>query len=142
MTEMMDMISPEMAQNSTPLDRGFIEEYVRQMGPNGADVLASLIEIYEDTSPDLLGLLESSLDEMNLRDLQRAAHTLKSTSASLGAARLANLCRAVEAQARSLLQSGADADAGFVGEIQTEIGHIKGEFERVCSALDLVRRGF
>jgi HPt (histidine-containing phosphotransfer) domain-containing protein len=58
--------------------------------------LAELIDTYLADAPDLLVAMRDALAAREAAELRRAAHTLKSTSAMLGARRLADLCRHLE----------------------------------------------
>jgi HPt (histidine-containing phosphotransfer) domain-containing protein len=58
--------------------------------------LAELIDTYLSDAPDLLVAMRDALAAREDAGLRRAAHTLKSTSAMLGAHRLADLCRHLE----------------------------------------------
>ena len=58
--------------------------------------LAELIDTYLADAPDLLVAMRDALEAREAAGLRRAAHTLKSTSAMLGASRLADLCRHLE----------------------------------------------
>jgi HPt (histidine-containing phosphotransfer) domain-containing protein len=58
--------------------------------------LAELIDTYLADAPDLLVAMRDALAAREAAGLRRAAHTLKSTSAMLGARRLADLCRRLE----------------------------------------------
>jgi len=57
--------------------------------------------------------------------LQRAAHTLKSSSATVGALRLAGLCKDMEARAR----------AGNLAQAEHALNRIEIEYARVRAAL-------
>jgi HPt (histidine-containing phosphotransfer) domain-containing protein len=58
--------------------------------------LAELIDTYLADAPALLVAMRDALGAREAGRLRRAAHTLKSTSATLGAHRLADLCRHLE----------------------------------------------
>jgi HPt (histidine-containing phosphotransfer) domain-containing protein len=58
--------------------------------------LAELIDTYLADAPGLLMVMRDALAAREAAGLRRAAHTLKSTSATLGAHRLADLCRRLE----------------------------------------------
>ena len=61
--------------------------------------LAELVEAYLGDSPGLLEAMQAGLRTDDRTALRRAAHTLKSTSASLGATAFAAACREVETTA-------------------------------------------
>jgi HPt (histidine-containing phosphotransfer) domain-containing protein len=58
--------------------------------------LAELIDTYLADAPDLLVMMRDAAAAREAAGLRRAAHTLKSASATLGAHRLADLCRRLE----------------------------------------------
>jgi HPt (histidine-containing phosphotransfer) domain-containing protein len=72
----------------------------------------------------------------------RAAHTLKSSCASLGAQHISDLCRTLEGQAREMLEKDQNPDDFRLSQFKQEVEDIKVEFEQVCIALDLMRRDF
>ena len=61
-----------------------------QRNHNLSQIIASM---YIASAPVLLQVMRDAAAEGNLRELSRAADALKSSSASLGAHRLAELCR-------------------------------------------------
>jgi HPt (histidine-containing phosphotransfer) domain-containing protein len=87
--------------------------------------LAELVEAYLGDSPGLLEAMRAGLRADDRTALRRAAHTLKSTSASLGATAFAALCREVEANA-------LEADPAWLDE---RITAVAGAYEPVATAL-------
>lgn len=108
------------------------EESVIDEGMIGAlkagrpDLLARLIKTFLAYAPDALAGLEQAREDMDLSRLSMLAHALKSSSANLGAVKLASLCRDLEQ--RALAGSKAEAIALVV--------EIKVAFERVAEALE------
>jgi CheY-like chemotaxis protein len=90
------------------------------------DLLARLIKTFLAYAPDALAGLEQARDDTDLSRLSMLAHALKSSSANLGAVKLASLCRDLEQ--RALAGSEAEAIALVVA--------IKAAFERVAEALE------
>jgi len=78
---------------------------LRDLG--GDEFLGEVIEAFLADAPALLATLRGSLDSENSEELRRAAHTLKSNGATLGAEHFAELCRTLEQQARSGELDGA-----------------------------------
>lgn len=93
----------------------------------GGDVgfLSDLVAEYRDDGAIRVADMRTALVAGNAEDLRRAAHTLKSSSASLGANNLAEACRAVEAAAREGqlkgLGANVDAIAAELDEVVTEL---------------------
>jgi HPt (histidine-containing phosphotransfer) domain-containing protein len=80
------------------LDEAVLEQLLETVGGDRT-FLAELVEAYLGDSPGLLEAMRSGLRGDDRTSLRRAAHTLKSTSASLGATVFAAACREVEIDA-------------------------------------------
>jgi HPt (histidine-containing phosphotransfer) domain-containing protein len=78
---------------------------LRELG--GDDFLTEVIDTFFTDAPTLLATLRRSLDEEDTAELRRAAHTLKSNGATLGAGDFAELCRTLEQRAKEGQLSGA-----------------------------------
>ncbi len=87
--------------------------------------LVELIDVFLVDSPDLINQMHLALAEGNAEVLRRAAHSLKSNSASFGATRLTGLCREVEMMAKE----GRQAEAG------PKLEELAAEYEKVAPAL-------
>jgi PAS domain S-box-containing protein len=72
---------------------------LRDLG--GDEFLAEVIDTFLAEAPQLLATLHRALDDADAEELRRAAHTLKSNSATLGAGEFSGLCRDLEQRARS-----------------------------------------
>jgi HPt (histidine-containing phosphotransfer) domain-containing protein len=68
--------------------------------PGAPDLLAKVAAIYASNSRVLVDDIKSSLLGNDQTGLLRAVHTLKSSSANVGATGLAELCREIEALPR------------------------------------------
>jgi len=88
---------------------------LRDLG--GDDFLREVIDAFLGDAPELLATLRRSLDEQRAEELRRAAHTLKSNGATLGADGFAELCRTLEQRAKSGELDGA---AELVDRIEAE----------------------
>jgi HPt (histidine-containing phosphotransfer) domain-containing protein len=69
--------------------------------------LAELIDVYLNDSPQLIEQMRSGLAAGNVESVRRAAHSLKSNSASFGANRLADAARELE-----MIAKGGKLDDG------------------------------
>jgi PAS domain S-box-containing protein len=78
---------------------------LRDLG--GDEFLGEVIDAFLADAPGLLATLRRSLDSQNSEELRRAAHTLKSNGATLGAAEFAELCRTLEQRAKAGELDGA-----------------------------------
>lgn len=96
-----------------------------QMVEDDPEFMSDLVATYLKDAPDLLNQLQVSLDRNATAEFQRAAHTLKSNSASFGANVLSNLCREMETMGKS----------GDLSDASTTLAQALAEFERVKAAL-------
>ena len=92
-------------------DLGFLHELLAEYRTDGASRIADM---------------RAALAAAEAEDLRRAAHTLKSSSASLGANDLAEACREVEAAARE----------GRLEGLGTNVEAIASQFDGVVAALE------
>jgi HPt (histidine-containing phosphotransfer) domain-containing protein len=85
-----------------------------------------LISTFLNDAPGLVGTLRSSLEQHDLEELRRAAHTLKSNGRTFGATTLATLSEELERSA----QTGALEDASEL------VSRTEREYARVEDALE------
>ncbi len=101
-------------------------ERLRELG--GDDFLAEVIDTFLADAPALLATLRRSLGEEDADELRRAAHTLKSNGATLGAEGFTQLCRELEERARS-------RELDRAGELVDRIEREYGALEEALAAL-------
>lgn len=82
------------------LDDGVLDE-LRASVEGDRDFVAQLIEAYVSDGAEHLAAARAAIDAGDAEALVRPAHTLKSSSATLGAMRLAASARGLEMMARS-----------------------------------------
>ena len=88
-------------------------------------LLDSLIDLYLTHSPGLIAAVETAAAGMETTALAEAVHTLKSSTANLGGARLAMVARECEV----LLRDGGIAQVGPL------VARIRNEYREFCTAL-------
>ena len=69
--------------------------------PGQPDMLGKVIDKYLSSSRELLDAMREAIPQRDAATLHRTAHSLKSSSATLGALRLAALCKEAEAMGRT-----------------------------------------
>ena len=109
------VVSPDSGPASA-LDLSAIES-IRTF-PGGGRILSESITAYRRTAPQQLNALRDAIADDRREDVRRVAHTLKSSSAMLGVAHLAQLLRQIELQsveltAAQLAQLCTEAQATF-----------------------------
>jgi HPt (histidine-containing phosphotransfer) domain-containing protein len=84
-------------------------------------------------SPILLDRLNESFNASDAQGVAKAAHSLKSTSAGLGAAGLAAICKQVEDMARGNSIDGVNALISMIGSRYEEVKRaLKREVQEGC----------
>ena len=87
------------------VDMKVFQTLLHNFGNDSQEFLEELTGSYLDNSPQLLRTMIDACKADDRVALHRAAHTLKSNSATLGAKTLAELCRALERDSHSLAAS-------------------------------------
>jgi two-component system sensor histidine kinase/response regulator len=95
----------------------------------GEDFLIELIDVYLKDTPNRVMRLRQALDGGDPEAFVREAHTLKSSSASVGAMGLSTLAREMESAGRS----------GKMQTVASEVKRLEEEFDLVKSTLQAVR---
>jgi CheY-like chemotaxis protein len=108
------------------LDDGALTS-LRELG--GDEFLSEVIDAFLADAPALIATLRRSLEERSSEELRRAAHTLKSNGATLGAAEFAELCRTLEQRAK----------AGELDEASELVDRIEQEYRPLEEALSALR---
>ena len=101
----------------------WVEEY-------DAEFLVELIDVYLDDTPKRLDNLCAALAGGDLETLTREAHTLKSSSANVGAMSISAIAKEIEA-------AGRQGDVASVGD---KARRIQADFQLVKSALEAARK--
>jgi len=78
------------------LDKSALDSYREFMGEDAPAFIAEIISSFMDSAPKLVATLEHALPNSDQEAFIRAAHTLKSTSATIGATLLAALAAEME----------------------------------------------
>lgn len=106
------------------LDTAALVDLLETVGDD-PEFLAELIDTYLADGPGLLAELRAGLSSGDGAAVRRAAHTLKSTSATFGATRLAALGREMEAA----------ADTGDLAAVASRVETAETEFAAVTIEL-------
>src|SRR5262249_10473415 len=114
------------AQDDAVIDTSALDRIRALQRSGGPALLRKVIDLYLADSRGLLDNLRQAAAKADAPGLQRAAHTLKSSSANVGAIGLAARCQKLEAAAREGTIAGAH-----------EVVHlIESEHSGVCAALE------
>jgi len=86
----------EIKSNYDPQLRQHILDTLEEITLGDSEILVELVQSYLDTAKDLMQQIQQGVDQTDADLLQRAAHSLKSSSASLGANQLSEYCKQLE----------------------------------------------
>jgi PAS domain S-box-containing protein len=100
---------------------------------NQDEMLVEVVDRFLEEMPILLQVLTEALAEGKAELLQRNAHTLKSTSAMLGAKHLSQLCK--ELEAISIAACSANAPNNSLATAVAMVSQLQSEYENVKIAL-------
>ncbi|WP_136515291.1 response regulator [Geomonas edaphica] len=117
------VVAPGVAEAPRPsgdwFDRSTLEEIRALQQPGKPSLLWKVVGSFEKSSPLLVEAMREGLHCDDPQGVHRAAHTLKSSSASLGFIALSDSCRRMEA----LTMEGGDADTdaeALLQQIETQ----------------------
>jgi HPt (histidine-containing phosphotransfer) domain-containing protein len=102
--------------------REWIEEY-------GEDFLVELIDAYLDDAPARLAELRRAFENGDAETFTREAHSLKSSSANLGAMKVSAIAKEMEMAGRS----------GKIEQMAEPVARTEAEFALVRAALETLR---
>lgn len=98
---------------------------LEEMTGGDAEFMTELIDTWFSDATGQIAIIEQALVACDADSLRRAAHSLKSTSQSLGAGRLAGACAEIEALARD----------GRIVAVSALLPDLRGCYEQARAAL-------
>ena len=118
------------AQAAEVLDRQVLDQLSKV-----PDLLPRVINLYLAESPKLMQKLKLAARTSDAPEIARSAHSLKSSSANVGARALSRYCEDVEASAR---RADTEAACKILAKVETEHGSVQtaltAQFERLAAA--------
>ncbi len=128
------------SRSAEPVDRGAdpddldpeaLNSLAAMAAGRSDDALARVIATYLAHTPNLIAGLKQALAAADAEALVQAAHSMKSSSAQIGARRLSDLAREVEALGRS----------GRLGDVESLVGDMEAVFAKVRDGLESYLNG-
>jgi CheY-like chemotaxis protein len=104
--QLVSITSPAAA-----LDAGTLDAIRSMQQPGAPNLLQKIVVTYLKSAPPLLRGIETAIATADCEEVGRAAHALKSSSGSLGALALAEICRKLE-------QAGRAADINALRDLR------------------------
>jgi len=121
-----------MASSSSrpPIDAQILQSFRNMICQNADSILTEMIDCYLEDAPNLIDAIAQAVERGDAKQLHSQAHTLKSSSITLGAATLSNLCKELETLGRK-----GNTKGGLDKVLQLEA-----EYSRVKVALHVERQ--
>ncbi|MBS1251707.1 MAG: Signal transduction histidine-protein kinase BarA [Anaerolineales bacterium] len=116
---------PAAESLQSPIDEEVLAQFTEMMGEDAPAFIAELIDVFLEDTPRLLAEMGDAATEGDEEGLERAAHTLKGTSAALGAMVLSDLCQELETMGK----------AGDLEEAAEKVDQLEVEYARAEVAL-------
>jgi HPt (histidine-containing phosphotransfer) domain-containing protein len=115
-------IAPWADEHADSVDPTVLGELTARLGDRAPAFLAGLVETFQAESAQRLGELDAAAAAGNATAAARVAHTMKSSSAVVGARALAALCTQIELDLRQGLVRDLAADAAAVRALSDRAG--------------------
>jgi CheY-like chemotaxis protein len=123
------------AKAAEVLDRQVLDQLSKVRTNGKPELLARVINVYLAESPKLVQKLKQAAGARDAREIARCAHSLKSSSANVGAMMLSRYCEDIEASAR---RADTEEAAKILAKIETEYGCVQSalaaEFEMLAAS--------
>jgi PAS domain S-box-containing protein len=113
------------------LDRSSLEKLRALRSPGRPDFLKDMASVFFAATPGRLDKMRAAVSEKDLRSVAREAHIVKSSSASLGAGRMAELSRKLEE-----LGEAPRSERASLGSARSLLKSLEREFASVKLALE------
>ncbi|MDH3577653.1 MAG: ATP-binding protein [Gammaproteobacteria bacterium] len=119
--------APDSQPARQPIDPSVLDALFELQQAGSPDLVKEVVQAYLESSRELATKLHAAIELADAEGVVASAHTLKSSSANVGALKLADLCKTLETAVR-------EGDLSAAPEHQQ---HVQREFERVIEALTL-----
>ena len=121
----------------SPIDAKVIAEFKAMMGDNADTILIEIIDCYLEDAPQHIQTIARAISQKDAAELRRSSHTLKSSSATLGATNLAAFCQELETLSRLV---NIEDSSSHTKDGAEQLAQIQAEYELVLAALQLLRQ--
>ncbi|NEQ40976.1 MAG: response regulator [Okeania sp. SIO3I5] len=122
--EIVKQQKADVAKLEAAIDIAVLQE-LKEIAGDDSEMVVEIIDCYVKDTPTLLDDISQAIEKDQAELLQKSAHTMKSSSASVGAIKLSEFCKELEYIGRGGTTKGADVI----------LSQVKAEYERVENAL-------
>ena len=122
-----ESVTPESQPSSLAIDASVLDGLSELQETGSQNLVQKVVQTYLESSEKLATQLHAAIDSADAEGVARTVHTLKSSSANVGALKLAGLCKTLET-------AGRQSDFSKAAELHRQIQQ---EYEQVIDALKL-----
>jgi PAS domain S-box-containing protein len=115
----------QVDKDDSPIDKSALYRIKAVQQPGKPDLVEKIINLYINDAQSLCHNIHEAVGKGDPQALSKAAHSLKSSSANVGALKLANLCKELETLGR----------ANSIDNAQDIINQMDSEYKRVIATL-------
>jgi len=123
---------PNRQEEPPPIDRNSLDVIASLQPPGSENILRKVISLYLDSSSVLMKSVREAVEGSDFDALHRAAHTLKSSSAYLGALAFSGMCKEMEMMGRDRKLEGA---RDRLSTLEHEYERVRDSLEKHCASL-------
>lgn len=113
--------SQQEASATNVLDQRTLEKIRALQRIGKPNILGRVISIYQENTPKLFETIREAVNSGEAETLRQSAHSLKSSSANLGALRLASICKELESMGR---ENHLQQATGLLEKMTTELDQV------------------
>jgi len=123
---------PNRQDEPPPIDWNVLDMIASLQPPGSGNLLRKVILLYLDSSSALMKSVREAVGGNDADTLHRAAHTLKSSSAYLGALAFSGMCKELEVMGRDKTLEGAE---DRLATFEHEYERVRESLEKHCASL-------
>jgi CheY-like chemotaxis protein len=114
-----------VAEDDSPIDKSALDNIKAVQQPGKPDLVEKVISLYLNDAQSLCHTIHEAVGKGDPQALSKAAHSLKSSSANVGAVKLAGLCKELEILGRG----------NTIGNAEVIVNQMDAEYKRVIASL-------
>jgi len=123
---MLDSVNTQpVNKDDSPIDKSALYRIKAVQQPGKPDLVEKIINLYINDAQSLCHNIHEAVGKGDPQALSKAAHSLKSSSANVGAIKLASLCKDLETLGK----------ANTLGNAQEIVNQMDSEYKRVIATL-------
>ena len=128
-----EIVQPlSVSRTEDVLDKEFLENLIQMLGNNWATCIQKIAKTYIEESSQLAHRISVALDQSDQGSFRQAAHSLKSSSAAVGAKSVVSLCTKLE---KLSPEDIPDLGKGLFGQLQTQLSQTESALKEFVMVL-------